>query len=56
MATGDGKSERRREALGWLVGRLAWEKGLRFETPAEPPAAKVPAQRTPKRRRTTTAA
>jgi hypothetical protein len=26
------EAKRREEALGWLVGRLAWEKGLRFET------------------------
>ena len=31
------EAKRREEALGWLVGRLAWEKGLRFET-AKPAA------------------
>jgi hypothetical protein len=46
--TTEGTTARRSEALGWLVGRLAWEKGLRFEEPAAPAA--VPAPRTPKTR------
>ena len=36
------EKKRRDEALGWLVGRLAWEQGLRFDTELEQAAAKTP--------------